>query len=333
LDRVLIIQTAFIGDVILSTPIIEKMHEFYPDAKIDFLVRQGNADLLKGHPKLNDVFIWRKKHNKYTNLLKMIYLIRSKNYDCVINVQRFFASGLMTALSGARLTIGFTKNPFSFAFTKQISHRLRGQHETGRNLSLVKGITDDKYVRPKLYPRKKDYALVSKYQELPYLCIAPTSVWGTKQYPMVKWAELILSIDDRWIIYLIGGPDDYEECEEIRELSQRKNVNNLAGKLRFLESAALMEKAAMNYVNDSAPMHMASSINAPTNAVFCSTIPAFGFGPLADNAKVVQAKEMIACRPCGVHGKKKCPLGHFQCAYSIQKDQFDQIKYPVKEIY
>jgi len=328
MKRILIIQTAFIGDVILSTPIIEKLHAFYPDAKIDFLVRKGNAGLLQGHPKLNRVFIWKKDQKKYTNLFKLIYLIRSKKYDCAINVQRFFASGLITILSGAKLKIGFVKNPLSFLFTKQIGHRLRGQHESSRNLSLVMALTDDKYVRPKLYPRKSDYALVSKYQVLPYVCIAPTSVWGTKQYPMVKWVELILSLDDRWIVYLIGGDVDYDECEEIREMTGRSNVNNLAGKMRFLESAALMEKAAINYVNDSAPMHIASCMNARTNAVFCSTIPSFGFGPLADESKVVQVEDSLACRPCGIHGKRKCPLGHFKCAYSIQKEQFDQVEYP-----
>lgn len=328
MNRILIIQTAFIGDVILSTPIIEKLHEFYPDAKIDFLVRNGNEGLLKGHPKLNRTYIWKKNQKKYTNLFKLILLIRRKNYDCVINVQRFFASGLITALSKAKIRIGFAKNPLSFTFSKQIGHRLRGQHETSRNLSLVMGLTDDKYVRPKLYPRKSDYVLVSKFQVLPYICVAPTSVWGTKQYPMVKWVELILSLDDQWIVFLIGGKADYAECEEIREMTGRSNVNNLAGRLSFLESAALMEKAAMNYVNDSAPLHMASCMNAPTNAVFCSTVPSFGFGPLAEESRVIQLNEPLACRPCGIHGKKKCPLGHFKCAYSIQKDQFDQVRYP-----
>ena len=115
-----------------------------------------------------------------------------------------------------------------------------------------------------------------------------------------------------------------EECEELVRMCGRENLINLSGKLSFLESAALMQGATMNYVNDSAPMHMASAMNAPTNAVFCSTIPSFGFGPLADGAKVIETDKELACRPCGLHGKKKCPLGHFDCSYSIQKEQFDR---------
>ena len=331
MKKILIIQTAFIGDVILATPIIEKLSEFYPEAKIDFLLRRGNGGLLKEHPKLNAVYIWKKDQSKYANLLKIIYLVRRKNYDCVINIQRHFASGLITALSNSRLKIGFRKNPFSFTFDKKIGHRLIGQHETGRNLTLVKELTDDKYVRPQLYPRKVDYASVEKYQGIPYLCLAPTSVWGTKQLPSLKWVEIILAQEDQWIIYLLGGKDDEAACDEIREMCDRSNVINLAGKLSFLESAALMEKASMNYVNDSAPMHMASAVNAPTNAVFCSTIPSFGFGPLGNNSKVIETQKELSCRPCGLHGKKSCPLGHFDCAYSINKNQFDRPQYPEKE--
>jgi heptosyltransferase-2 len=87
----------------------------------------------------------------------------------------------------------------------------------------------------------------------------------------------------------------------------------MAGRLTFLESAALMRRATMNYVNDSAPLHIASAVDAPVTAVFCSTLPAFGFGPLSPSARVVQV-EGLSCRPCGVHGRRSCPEGHFACA-------------------
>ena len=325
MKQILIIQTAFIGDVILATPIIEKLSEFYPDASIDFLLRKGNEGLLKGHPKLRQVLIWDKNKNKYTNLIRTIKKVRRKEYDLIINVQRFLASGLITSLSKAKMKVGFTKNPLSFSFNKKIGHRLIGQHETSRNLSLVTDLTDEKFTRPKLYPDTHDYEKVKQYQEKPYLCFAPTSVWGTKQLPALKWVEIILSQEDGWTIYLLGGPSDKAACDEIIEMCGRDNTFNLAGELQFLESAALMEKAAMNYVNDSAPMHMASAVDAPTNAVFCSTVPSFGFGPLSTNSKVVETNKELICRPCGLHGKKTCPLGHFDCAYSIKREDFDQM--------
>ena len=106
-------------------------------------------------------------------------------------------------------------------------------------------------------------------------------------------------------------------AEEIIQLSDRKNIYAFCGRLNFLQSAALMKKAVMNYVNDSAPMHLASAMNAPVTAIFCSTIKEFGFGPLSDHAYIFEEKQDLSCRPCGLHGYKACPKGHFQCAHLI----------------
>jgi heptosyltransferase-2 len=103
--------------------------------------------------------------------------------------------------------------------------------------------------------------------------------------------------------------------------SASKKIINLSGELGFLASAALQQKAVLNYVNDSAPMHFCSAVNAPVVAIYCSTIPAFGFGPLSTHCFIVETQEQLACRPCGLHGKKQCPLGHFNCAHTIENAQ------------
>src|SRR5215467_2179438 len=113
MQKFLVIQTAFIGDVVLATALLEKLHQHFPDAQIDMLVRKGNEALLAGHPFLHEVLIWDKKAGKYSSLLKLSREIRGRKYDKVINVQRFATTGFLTALSGAAQTIGFDKNPFS----------------------------------------------------------------------------------------------------------------------------------------------------------------------------------------------------------------------------
>ncbi|MFO7844025.1 MAG: glycosyltransferase family 9 protein [Bacteroidales bacterium] len=320
--KFLIIQTAFIGDVILATPLIEKLHHFYPDSQIDFLLRKGNENLLRNHPYIDNIIVWNKKQHKVKNLFRVIKRIRQKKYDYVMNLQRFASSGIITTFSGAKLKAGFNKNPFSFAFTRSIKHEIgNGKHETERNLQLIEEITDSSFYKPKLYPTTEDFEIVSQYKMHPYICIAPTSVWFTKQFPAEKWIELLKTIKPGYQVFLIGGPDDKESCDNIIAESRLNNITNLAGKLTFLQTSALMKNAVMNYVNDSAPMHMASAMNAKTTAVFCSTIPAFGFGPLADDSKVVETKENLDCRPCGLHGYKKCPEEHFKCAFTINVDQ------------
>ncbi len=319
--KILVIQTAFIGDVVLATPVIEKLHQHYPEATIDFLLRKGNESLFTGHPFLNKLLVWDKKTNKNSNLLNIIGEVRRTRYDMVINLQRFASSGLITFLSGAKEKIGFDKNPFSFCYTKKIKHIIgNGKHEVERNLELIISFTDTTLVKPRLYPTVADFDSVKEYKKGIYICIAPSSVWFTKQFPAHKWVEFLNTLSG-YVIYLIGAPSDKDLCNRIIDSSSNKNITNLAGKLTFLQSAALMKDGIMNYSNDSAPLHIASSINAPATAVFCSTVPAFGFGPLSDKSFVVETKEKLDCRPCGLHGYKACPQKHFKCAETIQAEQ------------
>jgi ADP-heptose:LPS heptosyltransferase len=191
-----------------------------------------------------------------------------------------------------------------------------------RNLSLIETLTDKIFVKPVLYPSAIDFEKVKAYafreeKKMAYMTIAPTSVWFTKQLPAYQWVKLINKESTGIPVYLLGAPGDFDTCEQIIKQAANKSVVNLAGKLSFLQSAALMKNAVMNYVNDSAPLHMASALNAPVTAVFCSTIPAFGFGPLSDHANIMQIDYELPCRPCGLHGFKACPKGHFKCAEDI----------------
>ena len=319
MQRFLVIQTAFTGDVVLATALIEKLHRFFPEAKIDFVVRKGNEGLLTDHPFLNEVLIWNKKENKFKNLFSLLRKIRKNKYDRVINLQRFASTGMLTAFSNAPEKIGFDKNPFSFLFTKKISHHFTNEtHEVERNNKLIEEFTDNSFTKPKLYPSLKNEEEIQPYTGQPYVCMMPASVWFTKQYPEEKWENLLNDFPEEYQIYLLGGPDDSALCQRIKEKTKNKKVEILAGKLNFLSSAALMKKAKMNYTNDSAPLHFASATDAPVTAIFCSTIPAFGFYPLSSKSFIVETDEKLSCRPCSLHGLKACPLGHFKCAYTIE---------------
>lgn len=318
--KILIIQTAFIGDAILASSMIESWHQKYPESKIDLLLRKGNESLFKDHPFLHQVLIWDKKDKKYSNLRKLIRTIRSNKYDALFNVQRFAATGLITALSKAKVKVGYASNPFSAFFTKKVDFETeKGLHEIHRNYSLLEPYLSGSPLKPKLYPGEIDNDKTREFKKGNYLCLAPTSVWFTKQWPKENWVELINSNIDEDRIYLLGAPSDFEACEEIKTVSKHPGIINLAGKLSFLESASLMADAKMNYVNDSAPMHIASSMNAPVTAIYCSTLPSFGFGPLSDESKVIEYKEILECRPCGLHGKKECPEGHFKCSQTLNQ--------------
>ena len=317
---VLIIQTAFIGDVILATALIEKLHQKFPATEIDFVVRRGNEELLQGHPLLREVLVFDKR-KKFRNLISLIRKIRTRQYELVINVQRFATTGIMTVLSGGKMTIGFSKNPLSFLFSKSVAHTMEGQHEVDRNARLLAFHVGLEHGRPKLYPSPEQFAKVFPFKTQPYLTVSPASVWFTKQLPAEKWIELLSAVQETTKVFLLGASSDKVLCETIMNGTSRKNITVLAGELTLLESAALMAGARMNYVNDSAPMHLASAMNAPVTAVFCSTVTSFGFGPLSDKSFVVETREKLDCRPCGLHGHRACPEGHFKCAMTIRKEQ------------
>ncbi len=326
--KILIIQTAFIGDVVLATALLETLHENYPEASIDIVVRQGNELLFREHPFLNEIIVWNKKKNKYIHWIHLLFKIRSSKYDLVINVQRFAATGLWTILSKATITIGFDKNPFSFLFTYKVKHDITNKktHEIDRNHLLIQNLGNFKSNIPKLYPTQLDIENVKKYQTEKYITMAPASVWFTKQFPLMSWVHFIEALNFEGNIYILGGIQDKKLGDTIINEYLNRNSNNattlkkiinLSGQLNFLSSAALQQKAVLNYVNDSAPLHFCSAVDAPVVAIYCSTIPSFGFGPLSSQSFIVETKENLSCRPCGLHGKKQCPLGHFQCAYTI----------------
>lgn len=318
LDRILVIQTAFLGDVILATPVWENLYAAYPRAQIDVVVKKGNESLLQAHPFLHQVFIFDKSH-KVKNLWNLGKTLRSHHYDLVINLQRFASSGILTMLARGKESRGFQKNPLSFFFSKRYPHKMKPNwHEVDRNLSLISDLVPAPIRRPQLFPSKEDLNSVQIYQDDPYYSLAPTSVWFTKQAPLEIWLKLIDKLAaTNAQIYLLGAPSDRAYLDEIVKNTRSTQVINLAGQLSLLQSAALMAGAKHNYVNDSGPLHLASATNAPVSAFFCSTVPEFGFGPLSDYSEMIEVKD-LDCRPCGIHGHRACPKGHFKCGKDLK---------------
>ena len=307
--KVLVIQTAFLGDVVLATSVINSIKEQIPTATVDVLVKKGHETLLLDHPSIRKVKTFDKQR-KWREISRLIRDNRRENYSHIINIHRFFSSGLLAVLSRGKTLVGFDKNPWSRFYTLRLPHPvMQGIHETDRNFTLVSALGIERKAKPSLFPGENARQKVQAYQQEPYVCFAPASVWETKQLPMEQWVELSKKQDH--VIYLLGGPSDHTLCESISTQSTGRTVN-LADQLSLMESIALMKGAVRNYVNDSGPLHFASAVNAPVTAFFCSTVTDFGFGPLSDDSEVKEVSG-LDCRPCGLHGKKECPEGHFKC--------------------
>ena len=316
--RILIIQTAFLGDVVLATALLESIHAAYPEAQLDMLVRAGNQGLLAGHPYLRNVLVWDKRR-KWASWWALLRKVRASRYGMLVCVQRFASMGMFAALAGARHTAGFAKNPLSIFFDTRAPHLIaEGVHEVDRNHGLLTSLPLCFPARPRIYPDEAAQAQAAPWHQAgPYVCVAPASVWFTKQWPSWQWARLIAGLPPHLIVYLIGSPADEALARQIIALAGRQNVTSLCGQLSIMGSAALIARAQLTYCNDSGPLHLASATNAPVAAVFCSTVPAFGFGPLSDQRHIIQEATGLPCRPCGLHGHSVCPRGHFLCARTI----------------
>jgi ADP-heptose:LPS heptosyltransferase len=281
--------------------------------------------LLENNPHLDHVWIWDKS-KKYRSLFQLIKDLRLFYFEHVFTVQRFLNMGILTALLRAKNKVGFDKNPFSFFFTRKVKHLIPHEidgsflHEVQRNYQLIDEdkVLDAEELQPKVYLKDSIVESVKKYKESDFIVMAPSSVWFTKQWSRHKWTELANKLAAKYKVYLIGAPSDKEYCEKVRQ--DHPNIINLCGELSLLESAALMMGSKRVFANDSAPLHLASSVNAPTTGIFCSTVPAFGYFPLSFDSKVIQVDD-LDCRPCGLHGKVSCPQGHFKCSEEIQIEQ------------
>ena len=324
MKKFLVIQTAFIGDVVLALPVTQELRRKHPQAEIHFLCRKGNEGLLENHPAIDRVWSWDKKQGKLKNLRGLARELREHTFDIAYNLHRFASSGWLMWRIRAHKKVGFAKNPLAFFLDVQVPHVIpetggpgNHPHEVQRNLRLL---DPDQalpaVVRPKLYPSEADKEKIADWAaKKPYIVVAPASVWYTKQWHPDQWKKMLALLPESLRVYVIGGPGDRDFCEQF--LAAHPNAVNLCGELSLLQSAALMRDAVRVLVNDSAPQHFASAMNAPTTALFCSTIPAFGFGPLAEDAIVAEVEEPLPCRPCGLHGHKACPEGHFNCALKI----------------
>lgn len=329
--KILILQTAFIGDVILATSLVDLTKKNFPNAQIDFLLRKGNEGLLKGHPNIGKVWIWDKNKGKYFNLVSLAIQARAEKYDVVLNIQRFTSSGIFMALCGAKKRIGFDKNPLSFLFSHKVQHKIPHKingtylHEVQRNALLLSPIIENfklpeaKQIPPTLNFEVSEIEKVRVYESESYIVLAPSSVWFTKQWAWEKWIELKEKLSLDYQLLFIGGPDDKEYIETI--IQGTKNCINLCGKLNLIQSAILMKNAQRVFVNDSAPLHLASAAQAKTTAIFCSTVTDFGYTPLSKESVTIEANPRLDCMPCGLHGKKECPKGHFKCSSNISAER------------
>jgi heptosyltransferase-2 len=330
-EKILIIQTAFPGDLILTLPLAQVLKKEFPSTQIDFVVIPKTAELLANNPAISNVIVYdkREKDSGLSGLMRKVKLLRANKYDIAFIPHRSFRSAILAWLSKIPMRIGFDKSKAKLFYSNKIHYNSK-IHEIERNISLLAAININNVPKeqPRLYPSfhdKKKVGLVLSEIGVDHLNtlvgIAPGSVWATKRWLEERYAELIEKLTGKGFhILLLGGSEDFELCKRINNAVQSKHVHNMAGKFSFLQSAEMIARCRLVVTNDSAPLHIATAMQISTVSIFGPTTPEFGFGPYGNTQRVVETHG-LSCRPCSIHGGKKCPIGTFDCMKEITSDQ------------
>ena len=330
--KILIVQTAFNGDVVLTTPLILATKGIFSEAQLSVLTNPRGRELLEDLAEVNEVIVYDKRGRDRGALgfFSIIKELRTKAFELCICPHRSYRTALLTYLAGIPIRIGYYESSFNFLYTLRV-HRDGSLHEVMRGLSLLSPFGME------IGPR----------EHRPFLCVAPGvnewvdglfdeagikgegllvgispgSVWNTKRWIPEGFAMVAETLEREYgaRVLLLGGTEDFEVAQQILTLTRAKPIN-LVGKTTLKQLVGVMERLNLFVSNDTGTMHIAVARGVPVVAIFGPTVPEMGFAPFDKNSRVLEKKGLY-CRPCNPHGPRVCPEGHFQCMRSISPAQ------------
>lgn len=321
-EKILVIQTAFIGDAVLTLPMLKKLKALYPDSTIDVVTTPVASSIFRANPYTYKVYSYDKKGSdrSISSLVKFAGEIKKENYTRIYSPHRSFRTSMLVLLSGVRETFGFSNASFHQVY-KNLIHYNPSHHEVQRNLELIgDGGISDWRILPEIIAgeaEKKSIQLFLKnFPGEKFAAVAPGSVWKTKRYPKEKFIEVIrFLLSESFRVLLIGGSDDAEYCSQISAAFE-DGVTSAAGKFSIVETVELLRQCSILISNDSAPTHFGMCADIPVVTIYCSTVPKFGFYPYNHKSASI-SYDSLSCKPCGIHGRRECPIKTFDCAYKI----------------
>jgi heptosyltransferase II len=312
----LVIQTSFLGDTVLTTPLLVQLARRGP---VDIVTTPASAALLANHPAVRQVIPYDKRgaDRGLGGFIALAQRLKAEGYDVAFLAQGSWRSAALALVAGIPSRLGFATSAGRLFYTKRVAYR-EDLHHAARLLMLSRPNGREPTVEellPTLHPGEAERAAVNALLSTGgvnagdrFVALAPGSVWGTKRWPY--YPELAQQVADRARVVIVGGADDAELARAI--VAAVPNAVDATGQLSLLASAELIGRAAVLVTNDSLPEHLASAMGTPTVAIFGPTVPEFGFGPLAPRS-IVLGHTGLTCRPCDRHGPQRCPLGHFKC--------------------
>jgi lipopolysaccharide heptosyltransferase II len=328
--NVLVLQTSFLGDSLLTLPLLRRLKEGLPRARISVLTLPKNADVFRGSPWADEVLLDDKHgaHGGFLGAWKIARELRGRGFDLAVIPHRSLRSALVARLAGIPRRVGFSSSAGRFLLTDLVPFAWL-THDLERNLALARPLgaaaapaTDEaRYVAPPPVTPElaRKLAEAGAAEGARLAGVHPGAAWATKRWPPERFAELCRRLSSAGLTpVLVGGPGDAPLGDSIAKAS---GAADLVGRTSLEELKSLMGRLSLFVTNDSGPMHLAAAAGVPVVALFGATTRELGFFPYGGGHRVVEAE--LACRPCGLHGASSCPEGHFLCMRLLTVDRVE----------
>lgn len=337
-SSVWMIQTAFLGDAVLSLPFLARLLEARPRSRVDVICAKGGEAVfrlalergLSEHVARVHVHVFDKKNMDCgpRGLYRFVQRLRrdSGTPESVYCLQRSFRSGVLALLSGSDERVGFSSGAASFLYTQPVRRDWNsGVSEVEKNLDLLRANEALSPVQaapwdPQTAPSLLAKPPTPKTPPREHVVLSLGSPWATKRWPIENAAEYVRRLNDEGLgIVLTGDASAKPLAAELLRLAPSPLVRDLTGQTSIPELVDLISQARLVVSGDSAAVHIASDVNTPVMALFGPTLPEFGFAPWRRNALALGVKGLY-CRPCDIHGPAVCPEGHHRCLREISGD-------------
>jgi len=325
--RILVVQSGFLGDVVLTTPLLGALRRRFPCARLAMLVTPAAAPLVQHHPALEAVLVDDKRGSGRgpAGLAALVRRLRVERFTLAIAAHKSLRTALALRCAGIARRIGFAGAPGARLYTDRVPRPLE-RHDRDRMLGLLGPLGIAPVDAPDVQPwvaldaatrARADVLLAAALaSRRPLAGICPGSVWATKRWPVHAYGVLVRWLEDHgYRCVLLGAADERALTAAVRDAAGGCGID-LAGQTDVALLAATLARMALVVTNDSAPMHLAAAAGIAQVAIFCATVPAQGYGPLGPRAVVVEKD--LACRPCGRHGGTRCPRGTGDCMELIE---------------
>ncbi len=322
-NKILVIQTAFIGDAVLTLPLIEQICIKYNNPIIHVLAIPNTQEIFNNSPYVNKVIVYdkRNKDKGIWGIIKLSKLLKKENYTLIISPHRSFRTSILVMLTNVKNSIGFDNASFNYVYKKIVKYN-KNEHEVLRNLRLIDFNPNEENWRiiPKQSVSKEVKEKVNNFllehQIKNFICIAPGSVWQTKMYPLEYYIEIAKHFAKKgYKVIILGSKSEQELCSKFIS-KENENIINSAGVFSIPEVIELIGKSSLLICNDSAPTHFGMINDVKVLTVYCSTVAEFGFYPYNSKSKYL-SYDNLTCKPCGIHGHKECPIKTFDCGYKL----------------